>query len=472
LLQKKSSVAIDVRSGTIFQLSNSCLTVKNKSSSETYQLPGQFDDIHILSKSHVLLTFSKGLLIFDTVYGTIQAELAKAIHFITVVNTVDPLSFHAIVTSINETLSLPITIPATASLLDAIDKDQFVDMPSKVQRILIPPKTDLKAETQINTAVQTLSASLKEAADANDSEKFDKLFKEFRRNYKAHKGSNLRKRVKLSPLFVREILGLIFERRTEGLSMRFYPVDTLKFLLEVDIFLRDLLPGGAEGFVSAVMGNKKFLTMLLQSQPTPFTYRDYLVLLQYILDAPVDKRIIEPNIILDAFERDAENFFDRPDMRSVLSTDHLQRLLHHLTQDPDIIPYPALLSAVLNSTGLGPLILTQSLPTDLLDTLHTTLESESTSLTACVETSSIISLILQRQKNIPDSDKHVAYGKRNIDQTGWLDVVAEEGGMTRQRRAWMKKPAHPGAGKHLTHRFVATAKFQEVGAYSLDRMIM
>jgi hypothetical protein len=472
LLQKKSSVAIDVRSGTFFQLSNSCLTVGNKKSSETYQLPDKFDDIHALSESHVLLTSSKGLLIFDTVYGTIQAELAKVIKFITVVNTADPLNFHVIVTSENETLGLSITIPACASLLDVIGKDQFADIPSKVQRILIPPKTDLKTEKQINAAVRTLSASLKEAADACDSEKFDRLFNEFRRSYKAHKGSNLQKRMKLSPLFVREVLGLVFVRRTERLSMRFYPVDTLNFLLDVDIFSRDLLPGGAEGFVSGVMGNTKFLTALLKSQPTPFTYRDYLVLVQYILDSPADKTFVKPNVILDAFERDAETFFDRPDMRSVLSTDHLQRLLHLLTQDPDVIPYPALLSGVLNSTGLGPLILTQSLPTDLLDTLHAALESKSTSLTAYLETSSIISLILERQKNIPDSDRRIAYGKRNIDQTGWLDVVAEEGGMARQRRAWMKKPTHPGAGKPLTHRFVATAKFQEVGAYSLDRMIM
>jgi hypothetical protein len=110
-----------------------------------------------------------------------------------------------------------------------------------------------------------------------------------------------------------------------------------------------------------LVGNKKFLTALLDKEPTPFTYWDYLVLIQHILDPPGGRTIVSPDIILDAFERDANTFFDRPDMRTVLSTDHLQRrVLHLLTQNRETIVYLTILPNVLDSTGLGPLLLTQS----------------------------------------------------------------------------------------------------------------
>lgn len=62
--------------------------------------------------------------------------------------------------------------------------------------------------------------------------------------------------------------------------------------------------------------------------------------------------------------------------------------------------------------------------------------------------------------------------KRKLGESGWLDIVGQEGGMTKSRRGWIKKPALPTSEKGMTHRFVATSKFQEAPAYSLDKMVL
>ena len=255
-------------------------------------------------------------------------------------------------------------------------------------------------------------------------------------------------------MFVGKLMSLIFSKETGELSIRVYPEETIKFLLKADIFSKDLLPGGANGLVPAALGNKKFLKRLLEQQPTPFAYGDYLLLVKYILETPKSTKIVSTLSILDAFERDIDTFFDRSDMRTVLSTDQLQQFLQILTTDPEIVPYPALLCQVLDAIGLGPLILTQSLPAELIDTLNATLESESSTLSTCLETSSLLSLILQRHNDVPTTrkkDRTILYNdrKRKLGEAGWLEAVAQEGGMTRQRRTWMRKPALPGSGKEL-----------------------
>jgi hypothetical protein len=95
----------------------------------------------------------------------------------------------------------------------------------------------------------------------------------------------------------------------------------------------------------------------------------------------------------------------------------------------------------------------------------------------CLETSSLISLILHRQNDVPLSqtqEREIFVGqsrKRKAD-SGWLDMVGQEGGMTKARWGWIKKPALPTRDTGMTHRFVATANFQEVPSYSLDKMVI
>ena len=261
------------------------------------------------------------------------------------------------------------------------------------------------------------------------------------------------------------------------MAIQVYPEQTVDFLLDVDGFSKDLVPGGGDGFVGAVVGQHKFLTVLLEKEPTVFRYEDYLTLVKYILETPETSLVVPAEIILDAFERDADTFFERTDMRTVLSLDQLQQLIALLTKSPDIIPYPTILSNVLDSIGLASLLLNPALPVDLIETLHTTIENESHTISTCLTTSALISLVLQRQNDVPlakAKDRAILFNdrKRRLSQTGWVEVVAEEGGMTKQRKVWMKKPPLPGSGMEMTHRFVATNKFQEVASYTLDRMIM
>jgi hypothetical protein len=359
-------------------------------------------------------------------------------------------------------------------LLDAIGKEQIATAPTTNPPVLLPPKRKINSK-EATKAVKDLFQSLKTIADAQDAKSFDKKFKEFRKSYKANRGK-LKKMTKLTPLFVKELLSLIFVNGTDGLSMRVYPEKTLDFLLRVGMLSRDLLPGGAEQLVPAALGNQKFLKQLLEAEPTPLTYRDYLLLVKQMLDTFDSQPTVSPATILDAFERDIDTFFDRPDMKTVLSVDHLQRFLQILTQNHETVSYPSLLAGVLDSIGLGPLLLTQSLPTELFETLQTALEADSTAITSCLETSSVISLLLHRQIDVPISnqrDRALLYKdrKRKLGQTGLVEMIAEEGGMTK-RNTWMKKPPLPGSGVQLTPRFVATAKFQEAPVYSLDRMIM
>ena len=72
----------------------------------------------------------------------------------------------------------------------------------------------------------------------------------------------------------------------EKLAVRIYPEQTVQFLLDVDGFSRDLVPGGRDGFVGAVVGQHKFLKVLLEKEPTVFKYEDYLILVKYILETP------------------------------------------------------------------------------------------------------------------------------------------------------------------------------------------
>jgi hypothetical protein len=239
----------------------------------------------------------------------------------------------------------------------------------------------------------------------------------------------------------------------------------------------DLVPGGRDGFVAAVVGQKKLLRVLLEKEPTVFRYEDYLTLVKYLLETPETSLVVSAETILDAFERDADTFFERTDMKKVLSLDQLQQLIALLTKTPDTISYPTILCNTLDSIGLASLLLNPTLPSDLIETLHTTIEAESDVISTCLTTSSLLSLVLQRQNDVPvvkGKDRAILFNdrKRRLSKTGWVEVVAEEGGMSKQRRVWMKKPPLPGSGKEMTHRFVATSKFQEVPNYSLDRMVM
>lgn len=467
----------DIRKSTFFQLSSKDLTIIKPNQVPTiYRLTKKYGIIHSLSSSHVLLASSKNIIIYDIIYGTIQAELDLPNSLSTLINTTDTVSFHAIVNAENQTLVIPITIPETATLLDAIGKEQVQDGHIKNPPILLGPQLKINHK-EVRSTVKQLFKSLNSAADSQDAEAFDKLFKKFRRTYRVYSKTNEEKKTKLTPPFIEELLSLIFIKETDGLSIKIYPKDTIRFLLELDVFSRDLLPGDAGGLVSAALGKKEFLKQLLRKQPTPFTYRDYLVLIKYILDTPESNCIIPKSEILGAFERDADTFFDRPDMKTVLSITDLQLLLSTLTKDPETISYPTILCGVLDSIGLGPLLLAPSLSVDVIDVLRTTLETESKSMSTCLETSSLLSHLLQRQSDVTTSrhkDRAILFNdkKRKLGGAGWLEVVAQEGGMTKRQRAWMKKPPLLGSGKELTHRFVATSKFQEVPIYSLDRMNM
>ena len=447
--------------------------IKPNQPTTTCSLTEGYDTVHHLSSSHVLLASSNRLIIYDIIYGTIQAELDQPNLLSTIISTHDLYSFHAIVNAANKTLAIPLTIPETATLLDAINKEQVKEVSITNPPLLVGSKVRIQ-QKEGESPVEDLFRELKSAVDAKDATKFDKLYKAFRKRYQVAKKS-AKKTTNLTPSFTKELLSLIFVKETEGVSMKIYPESTIKSLLQINAFSRDLLPGGAGGLVSAALTNAGFLKRLLKNNPTPFTYRDYLVLIKYILDTPESKRIISSSKILDAFERDADTFFDRPDMRTVLSITDLQLLLSILTREPETIPYPTILCGVLDSIGLGPLLLTQSLSTDVINVLQTTLENESNSISTCLQTSSLLSLLLQRQNDIPTSqpqDRSILFNdkKRKLGKTGWLEVVAQEGGMTKQRRAWMKKPPLPGSGRELTSRFVATTKFQEAPIYSLDRM--
>lgn len=373
-------------------------------------------------------------------------------------------------------LATTISIPETAILRDAIGKERNVEAEIKEPSILLAPKTKVKAK-DAKTRVKQLFDSLQAAADSNDPNSFDQLFKDFRRQLGVKPGVNSMKKTKLTPPFVKKILSLIFVQSPEGLSIRIYPDDTIKFLLDADLFSRDLLPSGASGLVSAALGHEKLARRLLEKEPTPFTYRDCLFLVKYALDNPDSTAIVPASTILEAFERAAITLFDRDDMTTVLSADHLQRLLDLITKDTETVLYPNLLCGVLDSIGLGSLILTQSFSPELIDSLRNNLEAESRTLSSCLETSSLLSLIIHRQNDVPTSnskDRAILYKDQipRLGKVGWIEVVAEEGGMSKRRRMWMKKPPLPGSGKELTHRFVATAKFQETGPYSLDRMIL
>src|SRR5208282_5722801 len=163
-----------------------------------------------------------------------------------------------------------------------------------------------------------------------------------------------------------------------------------------------------------------------------------------------------------SFERDVDTFFDKPDMRTVLSNDHLEQFLHILTKDPQTISYPTLLCAVLDSIGLGLLLLTQSLSTDVIDLLCSSLNTESASLKTCLETSSLLSVVLHRQNDVPFShhkERALLFGDRKR-KIGRFETVAEEGGMMKRRSTWIKKPRLPKPREEITRRFVAETKVQ------------
>jgi Utp8 family len=438
------------------------------------RLANKYDAVYPLSASHVLLTSRKDIVIYDTVYGILQSRLEFPNSHTAIINTSDPSSFYAVSISENQTLVVSLTVPATSALLDVVGKEHITSQSTTNPPVLLAPKRKITTK-EATKAVKELFQSLKTISAAQDSKAFDKRFKEFRKLYKANRGE-AKKMTKLTPLFVKELLSLIFVNGTDGLSIQVYPEKSLDFLLRVGLFSKDLLPGGAEQLVPVALGNPKFLTQLLKTEPTPFTYGDYLVLVKHILDTADSQPAVPQDTILEAFERDVDKFFDRPDMKTVLSNDQLQQFLQLLIQTPETVSYPSLLATVIDSIGLGPLLLTQSLPTELFETLQSALDVESKSIANCLETSSALSLILHRQNDIPLSKqrgRELLYGdrKRKLGQTGWVQMIAEEGG-AKKRNNWMKKPTLPGSGVALTSRFIATAKFQEAPAYSLDRMIL
>ena len=466
--------------GTFFHLSKRGLNVlKPNQDPASLPLTGKYEHVHPLSQSYVLLSSSTNFIIYDIVYGTIQATLVLENTLVTVINTSDPLSLSAILTSESQTLVLPITIPERATLLAAISKEPLPSTyHTKRPLILLAPKLRRKFKNEaISSDTKELFGSLKAATNSSDARQFDKLFKEFRRTYNIDRKGPDRRSSNLTPQFVKELLDLIFVREGDTLAVRIYPEQTVKFLLDVNGFSRDLVPGGADGFVTALVGQTNFLRLLLENQPTVFGYEDYLMLVKYILETPESSLVIPAETILDAFERDADSCFERIDMKTILSLDQLQRLIRLLTEATDMIAYPTLLSDVLDSIGLASLLLNPSLPVGLIESLHTTIVAETQAVSTCLKASSLISLVLQRQTDIPVTkakDRAILFNdrKRTLGKAGWVEVVAEEGGMSKQRRMWMKKPALPDSGREMTHRFVAARKFQEVPSYSLDRMIL
>jgi hypothetical protein len=464
-----------MHSGTIFQLAKRTLCIFKPNQEPTfYRLTNKFDSIHPLSASHVLLSSGKEIVIYDAVYGIIQSRLEIPNSHTTIINTSNPSSFYAFAISDSQALLFPVTIPSSSTLLDAIGKEHTTSLSTTNRPVLLAPKRKISSK-EATKAVKELFESLKTISAAQDSKAFDKRFKEFRKSYKANRGED-KKMTKLTPLFVKELLSLIFVNGFDGLSIQVYAEKSLDFLLRVGLFSKDLLPGGAEQLVPVALGNPKFLNQLLKSEPTPFTYGDYLVLVKHILDTVDSQPAVPLDTILESFERDVDTFFDRPDIKTVLSNDQLQQFLQFLTRNPETVSYPSLFAIVLDAIGLGPLLLTQSLPTELFETLQSALDIESKSIAKCLETSAALSLILHRQNDIPLSTqrgRELLYGdrKRKVGQTGWVQMIAEEGG-TKKRNNWMKKPTLPGSGVALTSRFVAVAKSQEAPVYSLDRMIL
>lgn len=280
--------------------------------------------------------------------------------------------------------------------------------------------------------------------------------------------------------------------------MRLYPPETMQYLLESGSFSRDTIPGtGEDKFILATMQNEGFLTRVLEMEPSPLTFRDYLVLIRNFLESKSGIGGIGLERVFEGFERNVDGFFDEGDMKSVLSTDQLYSLLGILTLNPSAsspainpssssssasassadvtIQYPALLTSVLDSIGLAQLFLPTTLPLPLLDSLLTTLSSETQHVSSCLTTSSTLSLVLNRQEDsLGKPPKQIDPIKESRKRKrGGVEIVAEEGGRGRRRVMWIKRDPVPAAGGGgVTSRFVATAKFLEVPSYSLDKMIV
>jgi len=318
--------------------------------------------------------------------------------------------------------------------------------------------------------LKKLFSELQIALDTEDVTKFDSLFKDFREDFQVNRGSETRKKTKLGAGFVKKLLGMLIQDKDKS-EMVIYPEETIQFLLDEDLFSRDLLPD-SHSLVPLALSNSTFLKQLLDKVPTPFTYREYLDLVKHHMTSSQNSQesILA---IIDSFERDADTFFNTMEMKSVLTLDELHRFLSILTTDSTNVAYPKLLSNVLDSYGLGPLVLTPSLSTDLIDSLQSSIQDQHQDLSTCLEASSLISLLLQRQQDIPlqnKKDRALMFKERR--GPGWIETVAQEDGMNKRRRTWMKKPVLPGSGREVSHRFVATAKFQNTPQYSLDRVIM
>ena len=471
----------DPKTCIALQLSLQELKVRNLDDStpdHTFRLPTAYDGVSTLTNSHILLHSKDCLVIYDIIYGTVQASLDISSSVMAKIPTSDPLSSHAVITADNLIQLIAITIPERATLLDAITHQQPIEesLPNNPS-LLVAPKLKLK-DKSVKAAISEFFTSVRSAVDAHDSDAIDRLFKEFRTTYNIRRRqTSLDKTTKFTSMFVQELLSLILRTSSQNSAFQVYPDETIKYLLESNSFSRDMFPGGADQLIPTALGNKEFLKKLLKTEPTPLTYRDYLLLMKHVLDTPSNSRTVSTERVLDAFERDADTFFDRPDMRTVLSPDHLERLLEIVTQTPETFEYPNILSATLDSLGLGPLVLSPSLSIPAIEMLHTAIRSQTDAMKSCLETSSLISLVLHRQNDVPVSqtrERAIFFKdkKRKVGETGWLGVVAQEGGMTKARRAWIKKPALPTNEKGMTHRFVATSKFQEAPTYSLDKMVM
>ena len=434
------------------------------------ELNGEYTAVYPLSSSHLLLASLNRLLIYETVYASVQAELAMPCTILTVVKTSDPLSFTVLVNSKNQIHVLSMTIPKSATLLDAVRHHRMDTSSSQTPSILLPPNTKLKKK-DVDLSLKKLFTSLEEAITTNDPQTFDKLFRHFRKEHKANRVLNGTKKSKLTSSFVKDLLALIFHHQNEkGLSLRIYPNETIEFLLDMRLFLPNLLPGGADGLVSAALGNASFLKDLLKKEPSPFSYNDYLKLLKYILETPESEWIVRPSKVLGAFERDVTTFFNRPDMKTVLSLDQLQQLLNLVTQISHPLSYATTLSLIFDSIGLAALLTCSSLHASLIDQLHVAIEDETATISESLEVSSAVSLVLRRLSDTPMS-KSGGELKRKIE-VGRLNIVAQEDGLEKRRRIWMKKPHQPGEWEKWTPRFIAKNNFQEVAAYSLERVAM
>lgn len=287
-------------------------------------------------------------------------------------------------------------------------------------------------------------------------------------------------------------MALIFTISEGGIQVRVYPEETIDFILKSGSFSRDAIPGtGEDKFVLAAMQHEGFLTRVLETDPSPLTFRDFLVLIKTLLESK-ERMIGSVNLemIFEGFERNVDTFFDMGDMKCVLSTDNLHSLLSILTSntsasnsfnsasDEDVtsmIRYPALLTSVLDSIGLAQLFLPTTLPLSLLDSLLTNLSSETQHVGFCLSTSAILSLVMHRQrKSLGKPPKWTDPAKESRKRKrGEVEIVAEEGGGRRRRVMWIKRDPVPSARSGVfTSRFMATAKFLEVPSYSLDKMVV